>query len=211
VVAAQAAQAVFFNSGQICVAGSRVFAHSSVYDNVLEGMVGACDFWAPTPSLDPSGHAGAIVSEKQHKRVMNYIDQGKKSGASIVAGGDAPSADGFFVNPTIMADVKSDMSVVKDEIFGPVVVVQRFDDFDEVAKQANDSNYGLAASIWTNDMRAMHKLAAKIQAGTVWGNCHSMIDPAMAFGGYKESGIGREQGRYGVESFTEIKSVMIKL
>jgi len=210
-VSASAAQAIFFNSGQICVAGSRVFAHSSIFDSVVEGMVGASEFWAPRPSLDPNGHAGAMVSQEQYDRVMGYIEAGKKSGASIATGGDAPSADGYFVNPTVMVDVKPDMSVVREEIFGPVVVAQRFDDFDEVAKQANDSIYGLGASIWTNDLKAMHTLAAKIQSGTVWGNCHSMIDPALPFGGYKESGLGREQGRYGVESFTELKSVMIKL
>ncbi|MGL6160171.1 aldehyde dehydrogenase family protein [Microbulbifer sp.] len=206
-----AAQAVFFNSGQICVAGSRLYAHRSIFDRVLEGIAETADFWAPRPSLDPEGHAGALVSKEQYERVRGYIEAGKKAGAAIAMGGDAPSADGYFVNPTVLVDVKPEMSVVREEIFGPVVVAQRFDDLDEVAKQANNSVYGLGASVWTKDLTAMHKLAAKIKAGTVWGNSHSLIDPALPFGGYKESGIGREQGRYGVESFTQLKSVIIKL
>ncbi len=210
-VSPSAAQAIFFNSGQICVAGSRLYAHRSIFDRVLEGIAETAEFWAPRPSLDPEGHAGALVSKEQHDRVMGYIEAGKKAGASIAMGGDAPSADGYFVNPTVLVDVKPEMSVVREEIFGPVVVAQRFDDLDEVAKQANDSVYGLGASIWTKDLTAMHKLAAKIKAGTVWGNSHSLIDPALPFGGYKESGIGREQGRYGVESFTQLKSVIIQL
>lgn len=210
-VAPSAAQAIFFNSGQICVAGSRIYAHRSIFDRVIEGIAETADFWAPRPSLDPEGHAGAIVSKEQHERVMGYIEAGKKAGATIAMGGDAPSSDGYFVNPTVMIDVKPEMSVVREEIFGPVVVAQRFDDLDEVARQANDSRYGLGASVWTRDLTAMHTLAAKIKAGTVWGNCHSLIDPALPFGGYKESGVGREQGRYGVESFTQLKSVIIQL
>lgn len=210
-VAPGAAQAIFFNSGQVCVAGSRIYAHSSVFDQVVEGIANTADFWAPRPSLDPEGHTGALVSKEQHERVMGYIEAGKKAGASIACGGDAPSSDGYFVNPTVMVNVNQNMSVVREEIFGPVVVAQRYDDLDEVARQANDSPYGLAAGIWTKDLSNMHKLAAKLKAGTVWGNCHTVIDPAIPFGGYKESGIGREQGRYGVESFTELKSVIIQL
>jgi phenylacetaldehyde dehydrogenase len=210
-VSASAAQAVFFNSGQVCVAGSRIYAHKSIFDRVLEGLADAANFWAPRPSLDPDGHAGALVSKEQHERVLGYIEAGRKAGASVAFGGDAPTADGYFVNPTVMVDVKPEMSVVQEEIFGPVVVAQRFDDLDELARQANNSPYGLAASIWTKDLMAMHTLAAKLKAGTVWGNCHTVIDPALPFGGYKESGIGREQGRYGVESYTQLKSVIIKL
>lgn len=205
------AQAIFFNSGQICVAGSRIYAHKSIFDRVIEGIADTAAFWAPRPSLDPEGHAGALVSKEQHDRVMGYIESGKKAGASIAMGGDAPAAEGYFVNPTVMVDVKPGMGVVQEEIFGPVVVAQRFDDLDEVVRQANNSRYGLGASVWTQDLGAMHTLAAKIKAGTVWGNSHSLIDPALPFGGYKESGTGREQGRYGVESFTQLKSVIIKL
>lgn len=206
------AQAIFFNSGQVCVAGSRLYAHKSVFDSVLENFVEASSFWQPRASLDPAGHMGPLVSDEQLARVMGYIEDGKKAGASVAIGGDTPESEGgYYVNPTVLVDVKPDMRVVREEIFGPVVVAQRFDDLDEVARQANDTSFGLAAGIWTKDLSAMHKLAAKLKAGTIWGNCHAMIDPALPFGGFKESGLGREQGRQGVEAYTELKSVIIAL
>ena len=205
-------QAIFFNSGQVCVAGSRLYAHKSVFDEVVEGMANTADFWAPRPSLDPDAHMGPLVSKEQHDRVMNYIDAGKRDGASVLMGGDAPSSDGgYYVNPTILTDVNPQMSVVREEIFGPVVVAQRFEDLDEVVKDANDTQYGLAAGVWTKDASAAHRIAAKLQAGTVWVNCHAMIDTAIPFGGYKESGVGREQGREGIEAYLETKSVIMKL
>jgi phenylacetaldehyde dehydrogenase len=210
-VAAGAAGAIFFNSGQVCIAGSRLFAHRSVFDRVVEGVAQASTFWAPRPSLDPTGHTGPLVSKEQMDRVMGYIEAGKRDGATVALGGDAPSAHGYYVNPTILVNVKPTMSVVREEIFGPVVVAQRFDDLDEVAKAANDTCYGLGAGIWTKDLTSMHKLAAKIKAGTVWGNCHAIIDPALPFGGYKQSGFGREQGRQGIDAYTELKTVIIKL
>jgi phenylacetaldehyde dehydrogenase len=206
------AGAIFFNAGQVCVAGSRLYAHRSVFDQVLEGMAATAPFWAPRASLDPEAHMGAIISKEQHDKVMGYIEAGKRDGASVAMGGDAPSSDGgYFVNPTILVDVNPQMSVVREEIFGPVVVAQRFDDLDEVAKAANDTCFGLGAGIWTKDVATMHKLAAKIKSGTVWGNCHAMIDTALPFGGYKQSGIGREQGRHGVEAYLETKTVIIQL
>ncbi len=210
-VAAAAAGAIFFNAGQVCIAGSRLFAHRSIFDRVIEGVAAASAFWKPRPSLDPQGHMGPLVSKEQMDRVMGYIEAGKRDGASVAIGGDSATADGYYVNPTVLVDVKPGMSVARDEIFGPVVVAQRFDDLDEVARAANDTCYGLGAGIWTKDLSAMHKLAAKIKAGTVWGNCHAVIDPALPFGGYKQSGIGREQGRQGVEAYTEIKTVIIRL
>ncbi len=205
------AGAIFFNAGQVCVAGSRLYAHRSVFDKVVEGMAETAPFWAPRASLDPEAHMGAIISKEQHDKVMGYIEAGKRDGASVAMGGDAPSGNGYFVNPTILVDVNPQMSVVREEIFGPVVVAQRFDDLDEVAKSANDTCFGLGAGIWTKDVATMHKLAAKIKSGTVWGNCHAMIDTALPFGGYKESGIGREQGRQGIEAYLETKTVIIQL
>lgn len=207
-----AAGAIFFNAGQVCVAGSRLYAHRSVFDQVLEGVAATAPFWAPRPSLDPDAHMGALVSKEQHDRVLGYIEAGKRDGASVAMGGDAPSSDGgYFVNPTVLVDVNPQMSVVREEIFGPVVVAQRFDDLDEVAKAANDTCFGLGAGIWTKDVATMHKLAAKIKSGTVWGNCHAVIDTALPFGGYKESGLGREQGRAGIEAYLETKTVIIKM
>jgi phenylacetaldehyde dehydrogenase len=210
-VAPAAAGGVFFNAGQICVAGSRLFAHRSIFDRMVEGVAKASTFWRPRPSLDPEGHMGPLVSKEQMDRVMGYIEKGKREGASVAVGGNAAAANGYYVNPTVLVDVKPSMSVVREEIFGPVLVAQRFDTLDEVAKAANDTTYGLAASIWTKDVSAMHKLAAKLKAGTVWGNCHAVIDPALPFGGFKQSGIGREQGREGIEAYTEIKTVIIQL
>ncbi len=206
-----AAGAIFFNSGQVCIAGSRLFAHRSIFDRVVEGVAAASAFWMPRPSLDPTGHMGPLVSKEQMDRVMGYIAAGKRDGASVAVGGDSAAANGYYVNPTVLVNVKPGMSVVREEIFGPVVVAQRFDDLDEVAKAANDTSYGLAAGIWTKDLSAMHRLAAKLKAGTVWGNCHAVIDPALPFGGYKQSGIGREQGRQGIEAYTEVKTVIIQL
>lgn len=203
------AGAIFFNAGQVCVAGSRLYAHRSVFDQVLEGMTAQADFWTPRASLDPEAHMGPLVSKEQLDRVMGYIDAGKRDGASVVMGGDSP--EGYFVNPTILANVNPQMSVVREEIFGPVVVAQRFDDLDEVANQANDSCFGLGAGVWTRDISVMHKLASKIKSGTVWGNCHAVIDTALPFGGFKESGIGREQGADGLSVYQETKTVIIKM
>ncbi len=210
-IVADVAGASFFNAGQVCVAGSRLYAHSSVFDEVLEGIADASLFWVPRPSLDPKANMGPLVSREHFDQVMGFIEAGKKDGASVVLGGDAPRADGHYVNPTIIVDVKPNMSVVREEIFGPVVVAQRFDDLDEVVNQANDSSFGLGASVWTRDVSTMHKLAAKIKSGTVWGNCHSIIDTALPFGGYKQSGLGREQGRQGIEAYMETKTVIIQL
>jgi len=212
-VAAQgAAGAIFFNSGQVCIAGSRLFAHRSVFDRVVEGVAAAAQhFWMPGPSLAADTHLGPLVSNEQFDRVMGYIESGRKAGATVVTGGDAPSADGYYVNPTVLVDVKPEMQVARDEIFGPVLVAQRYDDLDEVAKAANDTLYGLGASVWTRDVSKLHQLAAKIKSGTVWGNCHAVIDPALPFGGYKQSGLGREQARQGVEAYTELKTVIVQL
>ena len=127
-------------------------------------------------------------------------------------GGDAPAVDGgYYVNPTVLVDVNPQMSVVREEIFGPVVVAQRFDDLDEVAREAKNTCFGLGAGIWPKDVATMHKLASKIKSGTVWGNCHAVIDTALPFGGFKESGLGREQGRQGIEAYMETKTVIIQL
>jgi len=206
-----AANAIFFNSGQVCTAGSRLFAHRKVFDQVVEGVSAAAQTIKLGPGLDPSTQMGPLVSKEQQDRVLGYIDSGRKDGAKIVTGGDAPSSPGFFVKPTILANVKPDMKIVREEIFGPVLVAQRFDDLDEIAALANDTPYGLAASVWSRDISAVHRLVPKLRAGTVWVNCHNFVDPAMPFGGFKQSGFGREHGRAVFEQYTELKSVCIAI
>jgi phenylacetaldehyde dehydrogenase len=210
-VAGGAAQAIFFNSGQVCTAGSRLYVHKKIYDKVLEGVSAAASSIKLGPGLDPETEMGPLVSDEQQQRVLSYIKSGKEQGATVLAGGEAPSAPGYYVKPTVLANVRPDMKVVREEIFGPVVVAQRFEDLDEIAAIANDTPYGLAASIWSNDLRAVHRLVPKIRAGTVWVNCHNFVDPNMPFGGFKQSGIGREHGRAAIELYTELKSVCMML
>ncbi|HZF27747.1 MAG TPA: aldehyde dehydrogenase family protein [Gammaproteobacteria bacterium] len=202
-----AAGAIFFNAGQVCAAGSRLYVHRKIFDRVVEGVGGAAASIRLGPGLDPSTQMGPLVSREQQERVMGYIASGRADGGSIVAGGDAPSHPGYYVRPTVIADVKNTMRVVQEEIFGPVLVAQRFDDLDEVAKLANDTPYGLAASVFSNDLTAVHRLVPKLRAGTVWVNGHGPVDPNMPFGGFKHSGLGREHGRAGIEMYTELKSV----
>jgi phenylacetaldehyde dehydrogenase len=202
-----AAMAIFFNSGQVCTAGSRLYVHSKIFDPVVEGLSGAANAIRLGPGLEQSTEMGPLVSKEQQERVLGYIESGRREGASIAAGGEALSHPGYFVKPTVLVSVKPQMRVVREEIFGPVVVAQRFDDLDEVVKSANDSPYGLGASVWTNNLSAAHRLIPRIKAGTVWVNCHNMVDPNMPFGGFKSSGIGREHGRAVLDLYTELKSV----
>ena len=202
-----AAQAIFFNAGQVCAAGSRLYVHSKIYDQVVEGVGAAADSIKLGPGLDPDTQMGPLVSREQQERVLGYIDSGRSQGVSVVAGGEAPSHPGYYVKPTVLATTRSDVRVVQEEIFGPVVVAQRFDDLNEIAALANDTSYGLSASIWSNDLSAVHRLVPKIKAGTVWVNCHGPVDPNMPFGGFKQSGIGRESGRVAIDMYTEVKSV----
>jgi phenylacetaldehyde dehydrogenase len=202
-----AAMAIFFNSGQVCTAGSRLYAHSSIFDRVVEGLSAAAGEIRLGPGLDQASQMGPLVSKEQQERVLGYIESGRKQGAAVVAGGEAPSHPGYYVKPTVLVNVRPEMRVVREEIFGPVVVAQRFDQLDEVVKAANDSPYGLGASIWTNNLSAAHRLIPRIKAGTVWVNCHNMVDPNMPFGGFKQSGFGREHGRVAIDMYTELKSV----
>jgi phenylacetaldehyde dehydrogenase len=202
-----AAMAIFFNSGQVCTAGSRLYVHSSIFDRVVDGLSAAAGEIRLGPGLDQATQMGPLVSKEQQERVLGYIESGRKQGAAVVAGGEAPSHPGYYVQPTVLVNVRPEMRVVREEIFGPVLVAQRFDQLDEVVKAANDSPYGLGASIWSNNLSAVHRLIPRIKAGTVWVNCHNMVDPNMPFGGFKQSGIGREHGRVAMHMYTELKSV----
>jgi phenylacetaldehyde dehydrogenase len=202
-----AANAVFFNSGQVCCAGTRLFAHRKVFDRLVEGVSAAARAIRLGPGLDPRTEMGPLVSSEQQERVLGYIDSGRREGATVLTGGEAPAAPGYYVKPTVLTGVKPDMKVVREEIFGPVLVAQRFEDLDDIAAMANDTPYGLAASIWSNDLRTVQRLIPKVRAGTVWVNCHGFVDPAMPFGGFKQSGFGREHGRAVIDLYTELKSV----
>ncbi len=206
-----AAQSIFLNSGQICVAGSRLYVAQEKFDQVLEGLVKVAASFKLGPGLDPTTTLGPLVSATQQQRVMDYIDSARAEGARVVTGGKVASDRGYFVEPTIISDVTPDMRVVREEIFGPVLVVTPVADLDELAALANDTVYGLSASIWTRDISTAYKLARKIKAGTININTGSVAGPNLPFGGFKQSGWGRENGSDGINSFTELKTVITAL
>jgi len=207
------ASAIFYNQGQCCTAGSRLFAHKSIYDRVVDGVASAAGQLNVGHGLDPSVNLGPLVSKEQHRRVSGFLDVGRQEGAEVVTGGKAVGNQGYFVEPTVLAQTNRDMRVVREEIFGPVVCVQSFDDadLDAVAKFANDTEYGLQASVWTRNLKVAHMMARKIKAGMVCINAHNYADAAWPFGGYKQSGWGREMGKEVMEHYTETKSVAVNL
>ncbi|WP_062347030.1 aldehyde dehydrogenase family protein [Herbidospora yilanensis] len=206
-----AANAIFFNHGQCCVAGSRLFVHESRFDEVVGGVADIARGIKLGSGLDPDTQMGPLVSDEQFRRVTGYLESGRAEGARTVAGGERHGDRGYFVQPTVITDTTPDMAIVREEIFGPVVVASPFSSLDELAAQANDTAYGLGAGIWTRDVNKAHALAKRLRAGTVWINCYNVFDAALPFGGYKQSGWGREMGHEVLEAYTEVKAVCTQL
>jgi phenylacetaldehyde dehydrogenase len=206
-----AASAIFFNHGQCCCAGSRLYVHKSIFDRVVEGITSEAKKIQVGPGTHPDTQLGPLVSEEQLSRVKGYIDAGFAEGACATTGGKQIGSKGYFVEPTVLVNTNKNSKVVREEIFGPVVAAMPYTEIDELVDQANDSSYGLAAGIWTGDVSKAHALASAMRAGTVWVNCYNIFDAALPFGGYKESGWGREMGHNAVEAYTETKSVCMKV
>jgi phenylacetaldehyde dehydrogenase len=204
---AGAASAIFFNHGQCCSAGSRLYIEKSIFDNVVQGVSDHAKKIKIGPGLDPDTQMGPLVSQEQFARVCSYLESGLNEGATAVAGGKKREGKGYFVEPTVLVNTKPEMKVVQEEIFGPVVTAIPFTDADEVVRAAHNTIYGLAAGIWTKDISKAHRLADQLRAGTVWINCYNIFDAAMPFGGYKQSGWGREMGHDALDLYTEKKAV----
>ena len=208
---AGSASAIFFNHGQCCCAGSRLYVENGIFDKVVEGVAARAEKIKVGSGMEPSTDMGPLVSEEQLNRVCSYLESGLSEGAKAVTGGARQGDKGYFVKPTVLVNTNEKMKVVREEIFGPVVTVIPFKDTENLVAQANNSVYGLAAGIWTRDIQKAHRLAAQLRAGTVWINCYNIFDAALPFGGYKQSGWGREMGHDALEMYTEVKAVCAAL
>jgi len=206
-----AASAIFFNQGQTCCAGSRLFIDKKIFDKVVDGVAQNASKIRIGQGFDPDVDMGPLVSEEQFNKVCGYLESGKQEGAKAVTGGSRSGNRGYFVQPTVLINTTDTMKVVQEEIFGPVLTAIPFGDINEIAAKANNTEYGLAAGIWTRDIKKAHALASKLRAGTVWINCYNVFDAALPFGGYKQSGWGREMGHEVLKNYTEVKSVCAAL
>lgn len=205
------AAGIFFNAGQACAAASRLYVHADVYDYVVEGIAEVARGIKVGDGFDPSSEIGPLASLEHLNRVSGFLRSGADEGARAVTGGVRLGDKGYFVAPTVYADVNPSQRIVREEIFGPVVVAQKFTDEAEVLAAANDTQYGLAGAVWTKDLSRAHRVASKVRTGTMWINCYGVFDPALPFGGYKESGWGREMGHEVLHHYTELKSVIVNL
>ncbi|HST41183.1 MAG TPA: aldehyde dehydrogenase family protein [Conexibacter sp.] len=208
---AGAAQGIFFNQGEVCSAGSRLYVQEDQFDRVVEGISNAASSIRVGHGLDPNTEMGPLVSQEQFDRVTRYLSIGEQEGNRATAGGSAIDGDGWFVQPTVLVDANADSTIVREEVFGPVIAAMPFSDVDDLARQANDSAYGLAAGVWTRDISKAHKLAKRIKAGTVHVNSYHVFSAELPFGGYKQSGWGREMGEEVLNNYMETKSVIVGL
>jgi acyl-CoA reductase-like NAD-dependent aldehyde dehydrogenase len=207
-------QAIYFNTGQACNAGSRLFVQRDQFDDVVSALADRAGKTRVGPGLDPATQLGPVVSAEQRRRVLYYIDAGRDQGAELVVGGGSPTerdGGGYFIEPTLFTATDDSLTIAREEIFGPVLVALPYESLEEVAVRANDTDYGLAAGVWTNSLPNAHRLAALLKAGSVYVNCWGEVDAGAPFGGYKASGVGREHGREGVEAYLETKTVWAKL
>jgi phenylacetaldehyde dehydrogenase len=208
--AAGAGSAIFFNQGQVCTAGSRLYVQKKHFDRVVEGVADVARKSVIGSGFDPATQIGPLISERQRNKVLGLIETGTREGAELVTGGGAADRNGYFVQPTVFANMTGrSLTLTREEVFGPVLIAQPYDDLEEVVREANNSVYGLSASVWTNNISKALRVAERLEAGTVWINAHSIVDPNMPFGGFKQSGIGREHGKAAIEAYTESKSICI--
>ncbi len=202
---------LFFNQGQCCCAGSRLFVERAIHERFVERVLQKAKARKVGDPFDLATEQGPQVSDEQFQKVMGYIDSGRQAGAQLLCGGGRIGDRGYFIEPTVFDNVQDDMQIAREEVFGPVMSVIPFDDLDDVVRRANNTEYGLAAAVWTRDLRKAHVMAGRLRAGTVWVNCYDVFDAAAPFGGFKQSGIGRELGEYGLRNYTEVKTVTVRL